>query len=67
LRRNEGNARASAYRGTSLIRNRGTSRIRNRRTSFIRNGAPIGPYSKTMPRALWWPLRRNEGNARASA
>ena len=22
-------------------------------TSLIRNSAPLGPYSKTMPRALW--------------
>ena len=27
-----------AYRGTSLIRNR----------------APLGPYGRNMPRALWW-------------
>ena len=27
-----------AYRGTSLIRNR----------------APLGPYTRTMPRVLWW-------------
>ena len=25
-----------------------------RYTSLIRNSAPIGPYSRTMPRALWW-------------
>ena len=29
---------SSAYRGTSLIR----------------NSRPLGPYSETMPRALWW-------------
>ena len=23
------------------------------RTSLIRNSAPLGPYSRTMPRALW--------------
>ena len=28
----------SAYRGTSLIR----------------NSAPLGPYSRNMPRYLWW-------------
>jgi len=28
-----------AYRGTSLVRNR----------------HPVGPYSRTMPRLLWWP------------
>jgi len=25
-----------------------------RGTSLIRNSAPLGPYSTTMPRALWW-------------
>jgi len=30
--------RARGYRGTSLIRNR----------------HPVGPYSRTMPRLLWW-------------
>jgi len=25
-----------------------------RGTSLIRNCPPIGPYSRTMPRALWW-------------
>jgi len=25
----------------------------DRGTSLIRNSAPLGPYSKTMPRALW--------------
>ena len=24
-------------------------------TSLIRNRAPLGSYSRTMPRALWWP------------
>jgi len=23
--------------------------------SLIRNSAPLGPYGRTMPRALWWP------------
>ena len=23
-------------------------------TSLIRESAPLGPYSRTMPRALWW-------------
>jgi len=32
------NFRAKKYKGTSLIR----------------NSAPLGPYSGTMPRALWW-------------
>ena len=26
-----------------------------RGTSLIRNCAPLGPYSRIMPRALWWP------------
>ena len=26
-------------------------------TSLIRNIAPLGPYSKAMSRALWWPSR----------
>ena len=25
-----------------------------RGTSLMRNNAPLGPYSMTMPRALWW-------------
>ena len=25
-----------------------------RSTSLIRNSNPLGPYSRTMPRALWW-------------
>jgi len=25
-----------------------------RGTSLIRNSAPLGPYIRTMPRALWW-------------
>ena len=24
-------------------------------TSLTRNSNPLGPYSRTMPRALWWP------------
>ena len=27
-----------------------------RGTSLIRNSAPLGPYSRTMPRALWWSM-----------
>ena len=27
----------------------------DRGTSPIRNSAPLGPYSRTMPRALWKP------------
>ena len=26
----------------------------NRGISIIRNSAPLAPYSRTMPRALWW-------------
>ena len=25
-----------------------------RGTSLIRNSNPLGPYSRVMPRALWW-------------
>jgi len=28
---------------------------RYRGTSLIRNSTPPGPYSRTMPRVLWWP------------
>ena len=28
--------------------------LRYRGTSLIRNSAPLGPYSRTMPRALRW-------------
>jgi len=24
-------------------------------TSLIKNSLPLGPNSRTMPRALWWP------------
>ena len=27
-----------------------------RGTSLIRNSAPLAPYDRTMPRALWWSL-----------
>ena len=26
----------------------------HRGTSLIRNRAPLGPYSRTMPKTLWW-------------
>ena len=29
-----------------------------RGTSLIRNSAPLGPCSRTIPRALWWVLGR---------
>ena len=44
----EGLDKVSLYRGTSLIR--------NTPTSLIRNTPLLGPYSRTMPRALWWSL-----------
>ena len=25
---------------------------------YIRNSAPLGPYSRNIPRALWWSLER---------
>ena len=28
--------------------------LKYRVTSLIRNSAPLGPYSRTIPRALWW-------------
>ena len=28
---------------------------RHRGTSLIRNSAPLGSYSRTMSRTLWWP------------
>jgi len=31
-----------------------TPAVAYRGTSLIRNNAPLGPYSRTMPRALWW-------------
>ena len=31
-----------------------TLTIRTHPGSLIRNGAPLGPYSRTMPRALRW-------------
>jgi len=30
--------------------------IAYRGSSPMRNSAPLGPYSRTMPTALWWPL-----------
>ena len=43
-------------RETGSAMNECACRHRYRGTSHIRNSAPIGPYSRTMPRALWWPL-----------
>jgi len=36
--------------GTPLIVEDGVYRG----TSLIRNSAPLGPYSRTIPRVLWW-------------
>jgi len=34
----------------------GTGRLNPYRgTSLIRNSAPLGSYSRPVPRALWWP------------
>jgi hypothetical protein len=33
---------------------RGGGVVVYRGTSHIRNSAHLGPYSRTMPRALWW-------------
>jgi len=33
-----------------------TGHLMGRGISLIRNSAPLGPYRRTMPRALWWPL-----------
>ena len=35
-----------------------TSEYKYRGTSLIRNSAPLRPYGRTMPRALWWPRGR---------
>ena len=31
-----------------------TGPLRYRGTSLIRNRAPLGPYSRTIPRVIWW-------------
>ena len=45
--------------GTTVQRFRAKREIPERAhfrgTSLIRNSAPLRPYSKTMPRGLWWP------------
>jgi len=33
----------------------GVCPVTRRGTSLIKNSAHLGPYSRTMPRALWWP------------
>jgi len=43
---------APRVRGRGYVSYRGNSLIRNR-PSLIRN-CPLGPYSRTMPRNLWW-------------
>jgi len=32
-----------------------------RSTSLIKNRAPLGPYTRTMPRAVWWSLGGGRG------
>ena len=43
---------------SGIRRGESASRVRRavtyRGTSLIRNNALLGPYSRTMPRALWW-------------
>jgi hypothetical protein len=58
-------AEKSLDRGTLLIRNHRILRCKSRQnrakiakvddrgTSLMRNSAPLEPYSRTMPRALW--------------
>ena len=45
-------------RGTP-VQGQGGARLRNagtpyRDTWLMSNSAPLGPYSRTVPRALWW-------------
>ena len=46
------------HRGTVTHRHTGTEaqseRAEYRDTSLMRDSAPLGPYSRNMPRALWW-------------
>ena len=46
LEQPEPRSRADPVPGVAFGVYRGTSLIRNRR--------PLGPYSRTMPRAIWW-------------
>ena len=42
---------------TRLARGLGKSPVADflyRGTSVIRNSAPLGPYSRTIPRVIWW-------------
>ena len=55
------NARAAAWRGAKGPRLRARKLLpacvdgkKDRGTSLIRDSAPLGPYSRTMPRALRW-------------
>ena len=50
--------RAFLFRIKSISVNKGVRLVMNkvtlyRGTSLIRNSAPVGPYSRTMPRSLW--------------
>ena len=44
----------NAPRVRYLIRRKPPISLRYRGTSLIRKHVPVGPYSRTMPRALWW-------------
>ena len=41
------------YYGSDPLRGR-SQRTLYRGTSLIRNSLPLGPFSRTLPRALWW-------------
>jgi len=41
---------------SARVRRKGAIRRPYRGTSLIRNSAPLGTFSRNMPRALWWPL-----------
>ena len=50
----------NSKRSTDVVAPFGTTfickgNINYRGTSQIRNSASLGPYSRTMPRDLWWP------------
>ena len=42
------------YSVSGGVTNADVTPIEYRGTSLIRNRYPLGPYSRTMPRALWW-------------
>ena len=45
----------SYRRATRHHLERESFRVECRGTSLMRNSDPLGPYCRTMPRALWWP------------